>query len=108
MLETGSLGNLKRDELYGALFQSIDQQFGDAGKSLGEQIELFFSKTTMMTLVVTFRMSRNRGGLLKNLTPELRDYILGILEEAEKKAKQDPEALEKRERDGRGSTIGDK
>ncbi len=107
MLGIGSSNTLKRDELYDKLFQSIEREFHVSVKSLDQQLEDFFSKTTIMTVVVTYLMNRNREEMFKDLTPELRNYILGIMEEGEKKAKQDVQALEKREGDGQGSMIRD-
>jgi len=46
----------------------------------------------MMDLVVNFRGRDGAQGMLKALPSELRSYILGILEEGAKKAKQELQA----------------
>jgi hypothetical protein len=82
MLETGSLGTLRKDELYDSLFQSVDKQFGGTGENLEEQAELFLKEINPMALVVAFNHGGRAEGVLKELPSELRTYILGILEEA--------------------------
>jgi hypothetical protein len=96
MLETGSLGTLKKDELYDNLFRSVEQQFGGSGKSLEEQAGLFLREINPMQLVVAFRSKGRAENILKDLPSELRSYIVGILEDMQRKAKQDLQAQEKR------------
>jgi hypothetical protein len=94
MSEVRSSSALRREELYEDLFRSIEVEFGDEGKSLKEQAEAFFRETNLSELIICWKGGRAEE-ILKDLPPGLQAFILKMLEDADKRAKQALQESEK-------------
>ena len=77
-----------KNDLLDQLLNSIDQQFGGSGKSLEEQEELFFKEVHPVHFVIAFRQGWAEK-LLRDVSSELRSYLLDSMEKIRKKAKEE-------------------